>query len=64
MDVKPTNIVIGKGFITKLVDFGETYIHREEDEASFDRTGLDRREMETHAPGTSFAFSPPELYRA
>ncbi len=42
MDVKPANIIVGKKFVTKLIDLCNSYIDSEQDQTSFSRTGLDR----------------------
>lgn len=45
LDVKPANIIIGKKFLVKICDFGESYIQNST--------------PKNHAFGRSYPYAPP-----
>jgi len=60
-DLKSSNILLAKGYIAKMMDFGDAYISI----SSYlrDRTKLTPKAMETHQPGHTLPYSPPEVLR-
>jgi serine/threonine protein kinase len=58
LDLSPSNILVVKDFLIKIVDFGEAYHHKTSHKYSLAARGEYGKLV--YAPGRTFPYAPPE----
>lgn len=59
LDLSPSNVIVVKDFLIKIIDFGEAY-HKKTAEKYCMRAGKGEQGKYIYSPGRTFPYAPPE----